>query len=101
MTTGPPIRPKGHLLRIFGVGFGIAVIIGGVIGSGHPAHAGFGCSPIKEVTELGTVLPRAGGWYVYPPRVRRLRWILSRVHGLDHERSRNRISGGCVWGFRD
>ena len=25
-------RPKEHLLRILGVGFGIAVIIGGVIG---------------------------------------------------------------------
>ncbi len=34
MTTGPPIRPKGQLLRILGIGFGIAVIIGGVIGSG-------------------------------------------------------------------
>ncbi|MFZ0394864.1 MAG: hypothetical protein WCF17_14570 [Terracidiphilus sp.] len=27
-------RPKGHLLRILGVGFGIAVIVGNTIGSG-------------------------------------------------------------------
>ncbi len=29
-----PVRTKGHLLRIVGVGFGIAVGIGGTIGSG-------------------------------------------------------------------
>ena len=28
------VRPKGHLLRILGVGFGIAVIVGGAIGNG-------------------------------------------------------------------
>jgi hypothetical protein len=38
-TNGPYNHPflhdqKGHLLRILGVGFGIAVIIGGIIGSG-------------------------------------------------------------------
>ena len=30
----PPARPKGHLLRILGVGFGIAVIVGTTIGTG-------------------------------------------------------------------
>jgi len=33
-STRPSVRPKGHLLRILGVGFGIAVIVGGAIGSG-------------------------------------------------------------------
>ena|ERR1700730_16739966 len=33
-TTRAGARPKGHLLRILGVGFRIAVIVGGAIGSG-------------------------------------------------------------------
>lgn len=87
----PPltIRPKGHLLRIVGVGFGIAVIVGNTVGSGilrtpgeiagYLQSAGlviavwvlggvyvFFCT--LSVTELGTMLPRAGGWYVYSRR---------------------------------
>ena len=82
-------RVKGHLLRILGVGFGIAVIIGGTIGSGilrTPGEvAGRLHSPsliltvwllgglyaflgTVSVVELGTMLPVAGGWYVYSRR---------------------------------
>ena len=84
-----PPRSKGHLLRILGVGFGIAVIIGGTIGSGilrtpgevagrlhSPTliltvwllgglYAFFGTA---TVVELGTMLPVAGGWFVYSRR---------------------------------
>lgn len=84
-----PARLRGHLLRILGVGFGIAVIVGDTIGSGIlrtpgeiAAHLGrsgfiiavwliggvyaFFCT--LAVTELATMLPRAGGWYVYSRR---------------------------------
>lgn len=82
-------RARGHLLRILGVGFGIAVIIGGTIGSGilrTPGEvAGRLHSPTLilavwllgglyaflgtvTVVELGTMLPAAGGWYVYSRR---------------------------------
>jgi basic amino acid/polyamine antiporter, APA family len=82
-------RVKGHLLRILGVGFGIAVIVGGTIGSGilrTPGEvAGRLHSPTLILTvwllgglyaflgtvtvaELGTMLPVAGGWYVYSRR---------------------------------
>jgi len=84
-----PKRPKGHLLRIVGVGFGIAVIVGNTVGSGilrtpgeiaaHLQSSGlviavwvvggiyaFFCT--LSVTELGTMLPQAGGWYVYSKR---------------------------------
>jgi basic amino acid/polyamine antiporter, APA family len=80
---------SGHLLRILGVGFGIAVGIGNTIGSGIlrtpgevAGYLGNGwlvflvwlvggiyallCS--SSVTELGCMLPRAGGWYVYSRR---------------------------------
>jgi APA family basic amino acid/polyamine antiporter len=82
-------RPKGHLLRILGVGFGIAVIVGNTVGVGILRTPGeiaarlqssalvitlwilgglyaFFCT--LSVTELGTMLPRAGGWYVYSRR---------------------------------
>jgi len=80
---------KGHLLRILGVGFGIAVIVGDTIASGIlrtpgevAAHLGNFGSIIAvwmiggvyaflgtlAVTELGTLLPKAGGWYVYSRR---------------------------------
>ena len=86
---GSATRAKGHLLRILGVGFGIAVIVGNTIGTGifrtpgevagHLGSAGlliaawvlggvyaFFCT--LAVTELGTMLPLAGGWYVYSRR---------------------------------
>lgn len=80
---------SGHLLRILGVGFGLAVGIGNTIGTGIlrtpgevAGYLGSGwlifaawllggiyallCS--SSVTELGRMLPRAGGWYVYSRR---------------------------------
>jgi basic amino acid/polyamine antiporter, APA family len=82
-------RRSGHLLRILGVGFGIAVGVGNTIGTGIlrtpgevAGYLGNGwlifavwllggiyallCS--SSVTELGCMLPRAGGWYVYSRR---------------------------------
>jgi APA family basic amino acid/polyamine antiporter len=82
-------RKTGHLLRILGVGFGIAVGVGNTIGTGIlrtpgevAGYLGSGslifavwilggvyallCS--SSVTELGTMLPRAGGWYLYSHR---------------------------------
>ena len=88
-TASSPARTKGHLLRILGVGFGIAVIVGDTIGSGIlrtpgeiAARLGNSGSIIAvwviggiyaflctlSVTELGTMLPKAGGWYVYSRR---------------------------------
>ncbi|MDE3188266.1 MAG: APC family permease [Acidobacteriota bacterium] len=79
-------RSKGHLLRILGVGFGIAVIVGNTIGSGILLTPGevaarlgnswfvfavwsmggiFAFLCTQSVSELGTMLPQAGGWYVY------------------------------------
>jgi basic amino acid/polyamine antiporter, APA family len=83
------MRAKGKLLRILGVGFGIAVIVGETIGTGIlrtpgeiAGHLGnpmyilaawvvggvyaFFCT--LAVTELGTMLPKAGGWYVFSRR---------------------------------
>jgi APA family basic amino acid/polyamine antiporter len=88
-TTRPSVLPKGHLLRILGVGFGIAVIVGGAIGSGILRTPGLVAGQLGSprliiaiwsvggiyafcctlsVIELGTMLPRAGGWYVYSRR---------------------------------
>jgi basic amino acid/polyamine antiporter, APA family len=87
--TIPANRKTGHLLRILGVGFGIAVGVGNTIGTGilrtpgevagymRSASLVFAvwilggvyallCS--SSVTELGTMLPQAGGWYVYSHR---------------------------------
>jgi APA family basic amino acid/polyamine antiporter len=80
---------SGRLLRILGVSFGIAVGVGDTVGSGilrTPGEvAGYlgSAEPVlviwvvgglyallcsSSVTELGTMLPRAGGWYVYSQR---------------------------------
>ena len=88
-TTRSLVRTKGHLLRILGVGFGIAVIVGGAIGSGILRTPGLVAAQLESpgliigvwlaggiyafcctlsVIELGTMLPRAGGWYVYSRR---------------------------------
>lgn len=89
LSTCPSVRPKGHLLRILGVGFGIAVIVGGAIGSGILRTPGLVAAQLGSprliiavwlmggiyafcctlsVIELGAMLPRAGGWYVYSRR---------------------------------
>ena len=87
MTKTPPLtRSRGHLLRVLGVGFGLAVIIGNTIGAGifrapgqiaqqlpHPwlfltiwvlggVYALLGAISIAE---LGTMIPRSGGQYVF------------------------------------
>jgi len=83
-------RPRsGHLLRVLGAGFGIAVGVGTTIGSGILRTPGevagqLGSASLvltvwilggvyallccSSVTELGTMLPRAGGFYVYASR---------------------------------
>jgi APA family basic amino acid/polyamine antiporter len=84
-----PRRASGHLLRILGAGFGIAVMVGSTIGSGilrtpgaiaaHLHNYGwiitvwiigsiYALFSTVSVTELGTMLPLAGGWYVYSLR---------------------------------
>ncbi len=86
---GEKVRPRGTLLRVLGVGFGIAVTVGGTIGVGIlrtpgmvAAHLGdpglillvwgiggvYALLGVLSVCELGTSWPRAGGWYVYARR---------------------------------
>ena len=79
----PPARNvRGHLLRIFGLGFGFAVVVGGVIGSGilrNPSVVAAGFLDPKSIllawlggglfvavdamptVELGAAIPRSGG----------------------------------------
>lgn len=80
---------KPNLLRILGVGFGIAVTVGGTVGVGILRTPGLVAEQIPSVwaivtiwilggvyallgtisvVELGTMLPSAGGWYVYARR---------------------------------
>jgi APA family basic amino acid/polyamine antiporter len=83
----PAPRPRlitGHLLRVFGLGFGLAVVIGGVIGSGimrNPGVVAAGfmdwrlvllvwlggglvvCIDAMPTVELGSAIPKAGGPY--------------------------------------
>jgi basic amino acid/polyamine antiporter, APA family len=80
------MKTQGHLLRVLGVGFGLAVIIGNTIGAGIfkapgaiaeqlPAPTFFlliwvagGLYALLgaiSVAELGTMIPRSGGQYVF------------------------------------
>lgn len=80
------MKTHGHLLRVLGVGFGLAVIIGNTIGAGIfrgpgtiaeqlPSPAPFllvwlagGIYALLgaiSLAELGTMLPRSGGQYVF------------------------------------
>src|SRR5215212_9436903 len=80
------ILSKGHLLRILGVGFGLAVIIGNTIGAGIFRAPGTIAEQLPSLTpfllvwlagglyalfgaislaELGTMIPRSGGQYVF------------------------------------
>src|SRR6185436_7952631 len=82
----PAVLSKGHLLRVLGVGFGLAVIIGNTIGAGifkSPgtiaeqlptpvpflliwlAAALYALLGAISLAELGTMLPRSGGQYVF------------------------------------
>jgi APA family basic amino acid/polyamine antiporter len=77
---------RGRLLRVLGVGFGLAVIVGNTIGAGilrtpgdvakqlpQPtlfiavwiAGATYALVGANAVAELGTMLPRSGGQYIY------------------------------------
>ena len=80
------MKTQGHLLRVLGVGFGLAVIIGNTIGAGIfkapgaiaeqlPAPTPFllvwlagglyAFLGAVSIAELGTMLPRSGGQYVF------------------------------------
>ena len=80
---------SGHLRRVLGVGFGLAVSIGGTIGVGILRTPGLVAEQLHApsailllwvaggiytllgascLTELGVMLPRAGGFYVYVRR---------------------------------
>lgn len=77
---------KGSLLRVLGVGFGLAVTIGGTIGMGILRTPGevakqlptetlfisvwilggvYALLGAVSVAELGSMIPRSGGWYVF------------------------------------
>lgn len=77
---------RGHLLRVLGVGFGLAVIIGNTIGAGifrapgsiaaqlpsvgpfllvWIAGAVYALLGAISIAELGTMIPRSGGQYVF------------------------------------
>lgn len=83
------MQDKPHLLRILGVGFGVAVTVGTMMGVGILRTPGLVAARLPwawailavwflgglysllgtiSVVELGTMLPRAGGWYVYARR---------------------------------
>lgn len=84
-----PEKNKGELLKLLGVGFGIAVTIGGTIGTGilrkpGPIAANLGDPMLIMIVwalvsiyaflgvlcaiELGVSVPKAGAWYVYARR---------------------------------
>jgi APA family basic amino acid/polyamine antiporter len=86
VATAPPRSSRGHLLVALGVGFGIAVTIGNTIGAGILRTPGaiaahlptFGLFMIAWVAgaiyallganalaELGTLVPKSGGQYVF------------------------------------
>lgn len=81
--------PLGHLRRLLGLGFGLAVIIGSTIGVGILRTPGLVAGHLHSssailvlwlagglytllgavcLAELGTMVPRAGGYYVYARR---------------------------------
>jgi amino acid transporter len=79
-------KSAGQLLRVLGVGFGLAVTIGGTIGMGILRTPGEVAKQLPtptlfigvwilggvyallgaiSVAELGAMIPRSGGWYVF------------------------------------
>jgi APA family basic amino acid/polyamine antiporter len=86
---GHDSSPAGHLRRVLGLGFGLAVIVGSTIGVGILRTPGLVASHLHTapailalwivggvytllgavcLAELGTMLPQAGGYYVYARR---------------------------------
>ena len=84
--TAPIARPSGKLLRVLGVGFGLAVTIGNTIGGGilrapgevaanTPSTSAFlgiwilgglyALLGAVSLAELGAMIPRSGGQYVF------------------------------------
>jgi APA family basic amino acid/polyamine antiporter len=84
--TAPIASGRGRLLRILGVGFGLAVIIGNTIGAGIVSTPGsiaqhlpngwlfigvwilgglYALLGAFSIAELGTMFPRSGGQYVF------------------------------------
>ena len=84
-----PTTPPSGLIRLLGVGFGLAVIVGSTIGIGILRTPGLVAGQLPDRTailavwiagglytlvgaaclaELGTMLPEAGGYYVYARR---------------------------------
>ncbi len=82
-------KQAGHLLRVLGVGFGLAVTIGGTIGMGILRTPGEVAKQLPtptlfigiwivgglyallgaiSVAELGAMIPRSGGFYVFAHR---------------------------------
>lgn len=82
-------HPPGHLLRVLGLGFGLAVTIGGTIGMGILRTPGevakqlptpslfvgiwiaagvYALLGAVSVAELGAMIPRSGGFYVFAHR---------------------------------
>src|SRR2546426_10599898 len=86
---GARAAERGGLLRILGVGFGLAVLVGSTLGIGILRAPGLVADQLDSpssilavwlvvglytllgsvcLTELGTMLPQAGGYYVYARR---------------------------------
>ncbi|HEV2021554.1 MAG TPA: APC family permease [Terriglobales bacterium] len=84
-----PVRGRGSLLRVLGVGFGLAVIIGNTIGAGILRTPGeiagelprvwmfigvwilgglYALLGAYQISELGAMVPRSGGYYVFARR---------------------------------
>lgn len=83
------MHQKGHLLRIFGIGFGLAAVVGGVVGQGILRSPGIVAQATADplmiaglwilgaliamlsalaYAELGAAIPRAGGGFAFVSR---------------------------------